>query len=56
MRAPIANRMMRLRPVARLAKATAREWLERGVLSREQVHLLLSTSLIALVEQVFTKL
>lgn len=39
-----------------LAKATAREWLERGVLSREQVHTLLSISLITLVEQVFKKL
>lgn len=36
-----------------LAKATAREWLEHGVLTRGQVHLLLATTLITLVEKVF---
>jgi AcrR family transcriptional regulator len=36
-----------------LAKATAREWLERGALTRQQVHLLLATTLLAIVEQVF---
>jgi AcrR family transcriptional regulator len=36
-----------------LAKATAREWLERGVLTRAQVHLLLTTTLMAIVEDVF---
>jgi AcrR family transcriptional regulator len=35
-----------------LAQATAREWLRRGVLSREQVHLLLATTLLTLVERV----
>ncbi|GGN30620.1 AcrR family transcriptional regulator [Actinoplanes campanulatus] len=36
-----------------LAICTAQEWLQRGVLTRQQVHALLATSLIALVEQVF---
>ncbi|MBU2669159.1 TetR/AcrR family transcriptional regulator [Actinoplanes bogorensis] len=36
-----------------LAVATAREWLERGVLTRAQVHKLLSASLLTMVEQVF---
>ncbi|WP_232050716.1 TetR/AcrR family transcriptional regulator [Actinoplanes sp. OR16] len=36
-----------------LAVFTGREWLQRGVLSREQVHVLLTTSLLAMVEQVF---
>ncbi|MFI7602362.1 TetR/AcrR family transcriptional regulator [Actinoplanes sp. NPDC049681] len=36
-----------------LASATAKEWLRRDVLSREQVHLLLATTLMALVESVF---
>ena len=36
-----------------LAKATAREWLERDALTRAQVHLLLATTLLAIVEQVF---
>ena len=36
-----------------LAKATAAEWLRRGVLTRDEVHLLLSTTLLAIVEQVF---
>jgi hypothetical protein len=39
-----------------LAKATAREWLEHKTLSRAQVHILLSTMLIALVERVFRAL
>lgn len=36
-----------------LATATAREWLQRGALTRPQVHLLLATTLLAIVEQVF---
>jgi AcrR family transcriptional regulator len=36
-----------------LAKATAREWLERGSLDREQAHRMLATTLITLVEKVF---
>ncbi|WP_229069930.1 TetR/AcrR family transcriptional regulator [Actinoplanes sp. DH11] len=36
-----------------LAVFTGREWLERGVLSREQVHALLATTLATLVERVF---
>lgn len=36
-----------------LAVFTGREWLQRGVLSREQVHALLATTLLTLVEQVF---
>jgi AcrR family transcriptional regulator len=39
-----------------LARAAAREWLERGSMSRRQVHLLLSTSLITLVESVFPQI
>ncbi|MDI1463042.1 TetR/AcrR family transcriptional regulator [Catellatospora sp. KI3] len=39
-----------------LAKATAREWLERDALDREQAHLLLATTLITLVERVFPTL
>jgi AcrR family transcriptional regulator len=35
-----------------LAKATATEWLRRGVLTRDEVHLLLATTLLAIVEQV----
>jgi AcrR family transcriptional regulator len=42
-----------MRAYCGLAKATAREWLERGVLDRTQVHHLLATTLITLVEQVF---
>ncbi len=36
-----------------LATATAKEWLRRDALTRAQVHLLLSTTLLAMVEQVF---
>lgn len=36
-----------------LAIWTAREWLQRGVLTRDQVHLLLATSLLTMVERVF---
>ena len=36
-----------------LATSTAREWLQRGALTRAQVHLLLATTLLAIVEQVF---
>ncbi|WP_433831947.1 TetR/AcrR family transcriptional regulator [Actinoplanes sp. CA-015351] len=36
-----------------LAVFTGREWLQRGALSREQVHALLSVSLLALVSDVF---
>jgi AcrR family transcriptional regulator len=36
-----------------LAKATAAEWLTRDVLTRDEVHLLLSITLLAIVEQVF---
>ncbi len=36
-----------------LAIQTAREWLQRGVLTREQVHLLLTTTLLAMAERVF---
>jgi AcrR family transcriptional regulator len=36
-----------------LGTSTAREWLQRGVLTRPQVHLLLTTTLLALVEGVF---
>lgn len=42
-----------MRAYCGLAKATAREWLERGALDREQVHQLLAATLITLVEQVF---
>ncbi|MEV0901491.1 TetR/AcrR family transcriptional regulator [Actinoplanes sp. NPDC049802] len=36
-----------------LAIWTAQEWLQRGVLTRDQVHALLATSLLALVDRVF---
>ncbi|MEU7906880.1 helix-turn-helix domain-containing protein [Actinoplanes sp. NPDC049118] len=36
-----------------LAVATAKEWLNRAALTRAQVHLLLATTLLAIVEQVF---
>lgn len=36
-----------------LAKGTAAEWLKRGVLTRDEVHLLMATTLMAIVEQVF---
>ncbi|MFG1648603.1 TetR/AcrR family transcriptional regulator [Micromonospora sp. NPDC049275] len=35
-----------------LATSTAREWLQRGALTRPQVHLLLTTALLTIVEQV----
>ncbi|MEU4562654.1 TetR/AcrR family transcriptional regulator [Actinoplanes sp. NPDC023936] len=38
-----------------LAVFTGREWLQRGVLSREQVHALLATTLLNLVERVFPR-
>ncbi|GAA2871899.1 TetR family transcriptional regulator [Actinoplanes cyaneus] len=36
-----------------MATCTAREWLQRGALTREQVHTLLTTTLLAMVEKVF---
>jgi AcrR family transcriptional regulator len=36
-----------------LTICTAQEWLQRGVLTREQVHALLATSLVAMVDRVF---
>jgi AcrR family transcriptional regulator len=45
-----------MRAYCGLAKATAREWLERDALDRTQVHHLLATTLITLVEQVFPTL
>ena len=36
-----------------LAISTAQEWLQRDVLSRDQVHTLLTTSLVTMVERVF---
>lgn len=42
-----------IRAYVGLATATAKEWLKRGVLTRAQVHLLLATTLLAMVEQVF---
>jgi AcrR family transcriptional regulator len=39
-----------------LVKATAREWLVRGALSREQVQLLLSTTLLSIVRDVAPRL
>ncbi|MFI1995746.1 TetR/AcrR family transcriptional regulator [Actinoplanes sp. NPDC020271] len=36
-----------------MATYTAREWLQRGALTREQVHTLLTTTLITMVEKVF---
>lgn len=41
-----------IRAYGGLATSTAREWLQRGALTREQVHLLLATTLLAIVEQV----
>ena len=35
--------------------STAREWLQRGVLTRPQVHRLLATTLLAMVDQVFDR-
>ena len=55
--AEVADHREELRGMIRaylgLAKATATEWLRRGVLTREEVHLLLATTLLAIVEQVF---
>jgi AcrR family transcriptional regulator len=39
-----------------MARAAAREWLERGSLNRAQVHTLLSTSLLTLVTDIFPTL
>jgi hypothetical protein len=36
-----------------LAVSTAREWLQRGVLTRAQVHRLLAATLLTMVERVF---
>ncbi|MEV6967440.1 TetR/AcrR family transcriptional regulator [Hamadaea sp. NPDC051192] len=44
-----------IRAYCGLAKATAREWLERGALDRKQAHRLLATTLVALVEQVIPR-
>lgn len=44
-----------VRAYSMLARATAREWLERGSLSREDAQDLLETSLLAMVEQVFPR-
>lgn len=38
-----------------LAVSTAREWLQRGVLTRAQVHRLLAATLLTMVEQVFAE-
>jgi hypothetical protein len=42
-----------IRAYGGLATATAREWLQRDALTRAQVHLLLATTLLAIVEHVF---
>jgi AcrR family transcriptional regulator len=42
-----------IRAYCGLAKATAREWLERGALDREQAHRFLATMLITVVEKVY---
>jgi AcrR family transcriptional regulator len=42
-----------IRAYVGLATATAKEWLKRDALTRPQVHLLLATTLLAIVEQVF---
>lgn len=42
-----------IRAYVGLATATAKEWLNRDALTRAQVHLLLATTLLAIVEQVF---
>lgn len=55
--AEVAEHREELRSMIRayvgLATATAKEWLNRGALTRAQVHLLLATTLLAIVEQVF---
>lgn len=42
--------------VGGLAVSAAREWLQRAAMTRAQVHLLLTTTLLAIVEQVFPAL
>jgi AcrR family transcriptional regulator len=42
-----------IRAYVGMATATAKEWLNRDALTRAQVHLLLATTLLAIVEQVF---
>lgn len=54
--ATVTERRTELRACCGLAKATAREWLERDILDREQVHQVLANTLIMLVEQVFPTL
>ena len=44
-----------IRAYAMLARAAAREWLDRGALTREDAHDLCSTALLAMVEQVFPR-
>jgi hypothetical protein len=39
-----------------MVKAAGREWLVRGALSRHQVHVLLSKSLVTLVSEVFPQI
>lgn len=54
---PAAQRSPALHAMARsyvgLATSTAREWLQRGELTRVQVHKLLTATLLAIVDQVF---
>lgn len=56
----VADHREELRAMVRaycgLAKATAREWLERDALNRAQVHNLLAVTLITIVERVFPTL
>ncbi|GHJ07994.1 TetR family transcriptional regulator [Micromonospora humidisoli] len=42
-----------IRAYGGLAISTAREWLQRGALDRDQVHLLLTATLLTIVEQVY---
>ncbi|WP_433617966.1 TetR/AcrR family transcriptional regulator [Dactylosporangium sp. CA-139114] len=49
------ERRAMIRAYCGLAKATAREWLERGALTREQVHTMLATTLITLVREVLPR-
>ncbi|GAA3291065.1 hypothetical protein GCM10020218_063080 [Dactylosporangium vinaceum] len=42
-----------MRAYCGLAKATAREWLERGALDRERSHAVLATTLTTLVRDIF---
>ena len=46
-------RVLQEREVVGLAIYTAREWLQRDALSREQVHLLLTPTLLTMVDRVF---